>query len=231
MESLLGLQNRFSRDQDELQDLHRQAMGGNDRSVGHAQPEEAPRTTRRDSAGHWSPPRERLKRDSWSPQKKDEPLPRPSASANSVPIPEGRNRFGRTAATMSDADHPPPESSTLPAAPEPVYAPHPPVEGSETSACTPVSEPIKAISKSVRLNASGEVYERLAHVGEGTYGKVYKARHVGTGTMYALKRIRMEGEKDGFPVTAMREIKLLQNLRHRNVLRLVEMMVSKGEPS
>jgi CTD kinase subunit alpha len=39
----------------------------------------------------------------------------------------------------------------------------------------------------------------------------------------------MEGEKDGFPVTAMREIKLLQGLEHENVIRLHEMMVSHGE--
>lgn len=38
----------------------------------------------------------------------------------------------------------------------------------------------------------------------------------------------MEAEKDGFPVTAMREIKLLQSLRHENVVRLYEMMVSNG---
>jgi CTD kinase subunit alpha len=39
----------------------------------------------------------------------------------------------------------------------------------------------------------------------------------------------MEGEKDGFPVTAMREIKLLQSLKQANVIRLHEMMVSKGQ--
>ena len=38
----------------------------------------------------------------------------------------------------------------------------------------------------------------------------------------------MEAERDGFPVTAMREIKLLQSLRHINVVRLYEMMVSNG---
>lgn len=38
----------------------------------------------------------------------------------------------------------------------------------------------------------------------------------------------MEAEKDGFPVTAMREIKLLQSLRHENVVQLYEMMVSAG---
>ena len=38
----------------------------------------------------------------------------------------------------------------------------------------------------------------------------------------------MEAEKDGFPVTAIREIKLLQSLDHPNILKLMEMMVSKG---
>jgi CTD kinase subunit alpha len=38
----------------------------------------------------------------------------------------------------------------------------------------------------------------------------------------------MESERDGFPVTAMREIKLLQSLRHQNIVRLYEMMVSNG---
>ena len=38
----------------------------------------------------------------------------------------------------------------------------------------------------------------------------------------------MDSEKDGFPVTAMREIKLLQALRHENVVRLHEIMVTRG---
>ena len=58
---------------------------------------------------------------------------------------------------------------------------------------------------------------------------MYKARNQLSGNYVALKRIRMEGERDGFPVTAMREIKLLQSLRHENVVKLHEMMVSKGE--
>ncbi|KAJ9124863.1 hypothetical protein QFC24_002792 [Naganishia onofrii] len=71
-------------------------------------------------------------------------------------------------------------------------------------------------------------YEKIAQVGEGTYGKVYKARN-GDGTgLVALKRIRMEGEKDGFPVTAMREIKLLQSLDQGNIVKLYEMMISHG---
>ena len=74
-----------------------------------------------------------------------------------------------------------------------------------------------------------KLYVVLGHVGTGTFGKVYKASHTATGRMVALKQIKMEGEKEGFPVTAMREVKLLQSLRHENVVRLHEMMVSHGE--
>lgn len=66
-------------------------------------------------------------------------------------------------------------------------------------------------------------------IGAGTYGKVFKAIHIYTQGKVALKRIRMEGEKDGFPVTAIREIKLLQHLRHNNIVSLLEVMVEKNE--
>lgn len=66
-------------------------------------------------------------------------------------------------------------------------------------------------------------------IGAGTYGKVFKALHVYTKKLVALKRIRMEGERDGFPVTAVREIKLLQSLRHINIVALLEVMVEKNE--
>ncbi|KAJ9408569.1 hypothetical protein DTO045G8_3517 [Paecilomyces variotii] len=66
-------------------------------------------------------------------------------------------------------------------------------------------------------------------IGAGTYGKVFKAIHIYTKSKVALKKIRMEGEKDGFPVTAVREIRLLQHLRNHNVVSLLEVMVEKNE--
>eukprot|EP00929_Paragymnodinium_shiwhaense_P026256 TRINITY_DN15651_c0_g1_i1.p1 TRINITY_DN15651_c0_g1~~TRINITY_DN15651_c0_g1_i1.p1 ORF type:complete len:296 (+),score=64.93 TRINITY_DN15651_c0_g1_i1:118-1005(+) len=62
-------------------------------------------------------------------------------------------------------------------------------------------------------------YEKLEKVGEGTYGIVYKAqdRH---GEIYALKTIRLEAEDEGIPSTAIREISLLKELQHPNVVRL-----------
>ena len=66
-------------------------------------------------------------------------------------------------------------------------------------------------------------------VGSGTYGKVYKTRHIYTGNWVALKKIRMEGERDGYPVTAIREIKLLQSLKHVNIVALREVMVERND--
>lgn len=69
------------------------------------------------------------------------------------------------------------------------------------------------------------VYERILQVGEGTYGKVYKAKSMVTGKVVALKRLRLEGEREGFPITSIREIKLLQSFDHPNVSTLNEIMV------
>ncbi|KAG6876258.1 hypothetical protein C0993_004670, partial [Termitomyces sp. T159_Od127] len=83
-------------------------------------------------------------------------------------------------------------------------------------------------NETTSLQSQGELYNIISQVGEGTFGKVYKAQNTSSRVYVALKRIRMESEKDGFPVTAMREIKLLQSLQHPNVIRLYEMMVSTG---
>ncbi|KAK1760722.1 kinase-like domain-containing protein [Echria macrotheca] len=68
-------------------------------------------------------------------------------------------------------------------------------------------------------------YEILGKLGEGTFGEVHRARSRKTGSMVALKKIIMHNEKDGFPITALREIKLLKLLSHKNVLRLEDMAV------
>ncbi|CAE7183124.1 unnamed protein product [Rhizoctonia solani] len=103
-------------------------------------------------------------------------------------------------------------------------------------AFVPENKPLRAVASSnsaprrpPKVPKTASEYQIICQVGEGTFGKVYKARSLANPeARVALKRIRMEGEKDGFPVTAMREIKLLQSLRHENVVNLHEMMVSKG---
>ena len=46
-------------------------------------------------------------------------------------------------------------------------------------------------------------YDKRDKIGEGTYGVVYRARHIPTGTQVALKKIRLEGEDEGIYVSAV----------------------------
>ncbi|EFA82107.1 p34-cdc2 protein [Heterostelium album PN500] len=65
-------------------------------------------------------------------------------------------------------------------------------------------------------------YQKLEKLGEGTYGKVYKAKEKSTGKTVALKKIRLED--DGVPSTALREISLLKELQHPNVVCLYDVL-------
>ncbi|KAI5669878.1 hypothetical protein M9H77_19731 [Catharanthus roseus] len=75
---------------------------------------------------------------------------------------------------------------------------------------------------------SVECFEKLEQIGEGTYGQVYMAKEKRTGEVVALKKIRMDNEKEGFPITAIREIKILKKLQHENVIKLKEIVTSPG---
>lgn len=70
-------------------------------------------------------------------------------------------------------------------------------------------------------------FEKLNRVGEGTYGIVYRARDMKSKEIVALKKVRMEKEKDGLPISGLREIHLLINLRHENVVELHEVVVGQ----
>jgi serine/threonine protein kinase len=49
-----------------------------------------------------------------------------------------------------------------------------------------------------------------------------------TGEIVALKRINTEQEENGFPITAIREVKILKALKNENVVKLIEIVTSKG---
>ncbi|KAI9797527.1 MAG: serine/threonine protein kinase, CMGC, CDC2/CDK sub [Piccolia ochrophora] len=95
-------------------------------------------------------------------------------------------------------------------------------------------------------------FEVLDKLGEGTFGcaapsvvvdldekavlrtdlfdsEVHKARSRRSGAVVALKKILMHNEKDGFPITALREVKLLKMLSHPNILTLDEMAVGRAK--
>lgn len=91
-------------------------------------------------------------------------------------------------------------------------------------------------------------YEIMTKLGEGTFGyvahslafhfalsmdsiltestrEVHKALHKNTQATVALKRILMHNEKEGMPVTSLREIKILKALNHPCIINLVDMFV------
>lgn len=75
------------------------------------------------------------------------------------------------------------------------------------------------------------VYQEKYQVGQGTYGSVFVGADKQTGEIVALKRINTEQEENGFPITALREVKILKALDHKNVVKLKEIVTSKGETS
>ncbi|XP_057243500.1 cyclin-dependent kinase 18-like [Malurus melanocephalus] len=64
-----------------------------------------------------------------------------------------------------------------------------------------------------------ETYVKLDKLGEGTYATVFKGRSKLTENLVALKEIRLEHE-EGAPCTAIREVSLLKNLKHANIVTL-----------
>ncbi|KAF2795265.1 Pkinase-domain-containing protein [Melanomma pulvis-pyrius CBS 109.77] len=65
-------------------------------------------------------------------------------------------------------------------------------------------------------------FEVLNHIEEGSYGWVSRARDTSTGEIVALKKVKMDHQQDGFPITALREINILQKARHKNIVDLKE---------
>ena len=70
-------------------------------------------------------------------------------------------------------------------------------------------------------------YERLNSIEEGSYGVVFRARDKQTGDIVALKKLKLDEEKHGFPITALREINALMSCRHDNVVGIREVVVGE----
>lgn len=64
-----------------------------------------------------------------------------------------------------------------------------------------------------------DAYIKREKIGQGTYGIVFKAEERTTGRIVAMKKILLETEDEGVPSTAIREISVLKELQHPNVVR------------
>ncbi|CAA7408017.1 unnamed protein product [Spirodela intermedia] len=75
-----------------------------------------------------------------------------------------------------------------------------------------------------------DLYEKLEKVGEGTYGKVYRARERATGKIVALKKTRLPEDDEGVPPTTLREVSLLRMLSiDPHVVRLLDLKQGKNK--
>uniref|UniRef100_A0A0A1WGN3 cyclin-dependent kinase n=1 Tax=Zeugodacus cucurbitae TaxID=28588 RepID=A0A0A1WGN3_ZEUCU len=71
-------------------------------------------------------------------------------------------------------------------------------------------------------------YDKLNRIGEGTYGIVYRARDSRTNSIVALKKVRMDQERDGLPISGLREIMILKACKHENIVNLLDVVVGKS---
>ena len=76
--------------------------------------------------------------------------------------------------------------------------------------------------------SSVEQYQILNPIEEGTYGWVSRARHKATATVVALKKLKMDNQGDGFPITALREIQCLSASSHPHIVALREVIIGSS---
>ena len=68
-------------------------------------------------------------------------------------------------------------------------------------------------------------FERLNRIDEGTYGVVFRARDKKTGEVVALKKVKLEKEREGFPLTSLREINILLSSHHPSIVDVKEVVM------
>ncbi|KAJ3675440.1 hypothetical protein LUZ60_004482 [Juncus effusus] len=92
-------------------------------------------------------------------------------------------------------------------------------------------EPEKPAQRSINMLQgcrNVDEFERLNKINEGTYGVVYRARDKKTGEIVALKKIKMEREREGFPLTSLREINILLSFHHSYVVDVKEVVMGSN---
>ncbi|KAH8042148.1 hypothetical protein HPB51_021232 [Rhipicephalus microplus] len=109
------------------------------------------------------------------------------------------------------------------------------VEANTANEASPLSEDGDATQLPPYLPAiqgcrSVEEFHCLNRIEEGTYGVVYRARDKKTDEIVALKRLKMEKEKEGFPITSLREINTLLKAQHPNIVTVRSLMEVMKQP-
>ena len=78
-------------------------------------------------------------------------------------------------------------------------------------------------------NNDRNMFRKLETIGSGTYGVVYKGMNKETNEIIAIKKIKIELESEGVPSTALREICILRELKHPNIVELKDVVCSENK--
>ncbi|KAB8087827.1 hypothetical protein EE612_012250 [Oryza sativa] len=97
---------------------------------------------------------------------------------------------------------------------------------SETPECT--RSPRRCINMLQGCRSVDE-FERLNTINEGTYGVVFRVRDKRTGEIVALKKVKMEKEREGFPLTSLREMNILLSFHHPSIVEVKEVVVGSND--
>ncbi|KAG5181589.1 kinase-like domain-containing protein [Tribonema minus] len=131
----------------------------------------------------------------------------------------------------------PPSSEDPPPLPPPPPPPEEPYdERSGLSAMHAQERPLKMFKRAGRPTAAAnrvrsiDDYEQRRVIGNGTFGQVFEAIDRRNKMPVAIKLVKMERESEGIPITALREIRLLQTLHHLNIVRLIEVVKGSRHP-
>lgn len=71
-----------------------------------------------------------------------------------------------------------------------------------------------------------EDYVKIEKIGEGSYGVVFKGRHKKSGDIVAMKKVKIDAEEEGIPATSIREISMLRDIQHPNIVQLKDVLMS-----
>ena len=77
-----------------------------------------------------------------------------------------------------------------------------------------------------------EIFEKIEKIGSGTYGVVYKGfkkNKDGSKQIVAIKKMKIDLENEGIPSTALREITILRELEHPNIVKLIDVVLNNSK--
>jgi cell division cycle 2-like len=69
-----------------------------------------------------------------------------------------------------------------------------------------------------------ENFKYLNKIDEGSYGIVFRGEDLETGEIVAIKKVKLEKEKEGFPITSLREITIMTEFNHTNIVKVKEIV-------